>query len=194
MKKVFTTALLAIGFFGASFTVNAGTPVSAGTTVTSRDTVIVQAICDDSLAVQRIAEMANQRSQNIRVKEVCQKLALGYGNTRLQFCATSQALGQSLIPQLGVPANRAMEKLEGLSGLAFDKAAAHELVKSQQPVLRKLQDESAQSAAAPLKHLADSSLAPLQDDIYQTLVLEFDLNMAAIASNRAPRGELASKP
>jgi predicted outer membrane protein len=194
MKTFLSGAVLAAGFIFASATVYAGPPARAGATANSPDITIVQTICDESVAVQRIGEMANQRSQNIRVKEVGQKLALDYGNTRLQFNATALAVGAPITPQLTVRASRAMEKLEGLSGMAFDKAALHELVKSQQAVLRKIQDESAQGDIPALKQLAALSLSPLQDDIYQVVTLESDLDMAATAATGASATGLAFEP
>ena len=74
--------------------------------------------------------------------------------------------------------------------MALDKAALHELVKSEQVVLRAIQDESAQGEIPSLKQLADSKLPALQDDIYQAVLLQSELNMAATAFTSGHGGEI----
>jgi predicted outer membrane protein len=76
----------------------------------------------------------------------------------------------------------------------FDKATLHELVKSEQAVLLKLQDESAQGDNPALKQLAASSLPLLQNDIYQVVIIESDLKTTASAATGTSGRGLASEP
>jgi predicted outer membrane protein len=194
MKKICTTALLAAGFILTSSRIYAGGPAAAGATVSSRDTDFVQTICDDSLMVQRIGELANQRSQNPRVRHVCQKLATDYGKVRQQFSDTAKTMGVPIMPELSAHASRTIERLRSISASSFDKAALRDLVRSEQAVLRKIQDESATGDNPPLKQLAATVLPGLQDDIYQIVTLESDLNASASpATGTAGRG-LVSEP
>jgi predicted outer membrane protein len=194
MKKILSEALLAAGFILATTVGLAQDAVAGGSPVNARDTEAVQSICNDSLLVQREAEMANQRSQNTRVKQVVQLLARDYGKTKLQFLSTSQALGAPIAPELTPRAARAIARLESVPGMAFDKAALIDLVTNEQVVLRKLQDESSQGNNTVLKEMAASSIPRLQDDIYQVVILQSDLNVAASAAIGMTRRDLASKP
>jgi predicted outer membrane protein len=182
MKNIWTGALLAAGFMMTSTAIYAGGPAAAGATASSRDAEFLQTICDDSLMVQRIGELANQRSQDSRVKQVCQSLALDYGKAREQFSATAQTLGVPIAPAPSARASRTIEKLRSISGRGFDKAALRDLVKSAQAVTRKIQDESARGDNPALKQLASSILPQLQDDIYQVVTLESDLKTTASAA------------
>ncbi|HUD84581.1 MAG TPA: DUF4142 domain-containing protein [Candidatus Saccharimonadales bacterium] len=194
MKKICTRALLAAAFIWITTTTYAGDPVEAGTTVSSRDTEFVQTICDNSLMVKRIGELANQRSQNTRVSQIGQKVALDYDKTRLQFSAAAQNMGVPITAELSARASRAVEKLQSLPRMDFDKATLHELVKSEQFVLLKLQDESAQGDNPALKQLAASSLPLLQNDIYQVVIIESDLKTTASAATGTSGRGLASEP
>jgi putative membrane protein len=194
MKKICTGALLTAAFILISSTTYAGDPAAAGTTVSSRDTEFVQTICDNSLMVKRIGELANQRSQNMRISQIGQKLALDYDKTRLQFSAAAQTMGVPITTELSARALRTVEKLQSLPGMDFDKATLHELVKSEQFVLLKLQDESAYGDNPALKQLAASSLPPLQNDIYQVVILESDLRTTASAATGTSGKGLASEP
>jgi putative membrane protein len=194
MKKIWTGVLLTAGFILTTTAIYAGDPAGTGATVSSRDTEFVQTICDDSLMVQRIGELANQRSQNPRVKQVCQNLALDYGKTRQQFSATAQTMGVPITPELSAHASRTIERLRSSSGTGFDKAALRELVRSEQAVTRKIQDESDQGDNPALKQLAVSSLPRLQDDIYQVVTLESDLKTTASAATGTSGQGLASEP
>jgi len=194
MKNFWIGALLAAGFIFTCTAIYAGDPSGAVPTISSRDTEFVQIICDDSLMVQRIGDLANQHSQNPRVKQVGQNLALDYARTRQQFSDVAKTMGVPITPELSARASRTIEKLRGNSGTGFDKAALRELVKSEQAVLRVLQDEAASGDNPALKQLAASSLPRLQDDIYEVVTLESDLNMAASAATGTSRRGLASEP
>jgi putative membrane protein len=194
MKRSFTETLLAAGLVLTATAVYAEDPAEAAATVSSRDTEFVHMICDDSLVVQRIGELANQQSQNPRVKQVGEKLALDYGKTRHQFSATAQSLGVAITPEPSAHGLRAIEKLRSYSGEGFDKAALHELVRTEQAVLRNIQDETARGENPALKQLAASSLPALQDDIYQVVTLQSDLNTTATAAAGTSSRGLASQP
>jgi predicted outer membrane protein len=193
MKNIWTGALLTAGLILTTSVYGADPPAPVGT-VSARDTAFVQTICDDSLQVQRIGEMTHLLSQNTRVQEVGQKQAQDYAVTRQQFAATAQTMGVSITSELSGRAARAVERLQGLSGAGFDKAALHELVASEQAVLRKIQDESAQGDNPALKVLAASTLSHLQDDVYKVVILESDLNTATSAAAGAAGRGLASEP
>ncbi len=194
MKRIWSGALLAAGFILTSTAVHSQDAAAGESTVNSRDAELVQTICNDSLKAQRLSEMANQHSQNTRVKQVAQHQARDYGKTRLQFASTAQAMGTPITPELSPRASRAIAKLESIPGMAFDRAALLELVTSEQAVLRLLEDESAQGNNPVLKQLAASSVPQLQDDIYEVVTLQSDLNGAASAAIGTYGRGLASDP
>jgi putative membrane protein len=194
MKNIWIGTLLAAGFILTSTAIYARDPAGAGITVSSRDAEFVETICGDSLMVQRIGELANQRSQNSRVKQAGKNLAMDYDKTRQEFSAVAQTLGLPITPELTPHASRAIERLRNNSGASFDRAALRELVTSEQAVLRKIEDESSRGNNPALKQLAASSLPRLQDDIYQVVTLESDLKTTASASTGASSRGLASEP
>jgi len=194
MKKNWTGALVAASFILTTTALYAEGPAAAGATVSSRDTEFVRTVCDESFVVQRIGELANHQSENPRVKQIGQKLALDYGNARRQFSATAETVGVAITPEPPADGSRIIERLRSFSGTGFDKEALPELVKSEQAVLLKIQDESAHGRNPALKQLAASILPALQDDIYQVVTLESDLKITASAAAGTPGHGLASEP
>ena len=187
MKKNWTGALVAASFILTTTALYAEGPAAAGATVSSRDTEFVRTVCDESFVVQRIGELANHQSENPRVKQIGQKLALDYGNARRQFSATAETVGVAITPEPPADGSRIIERLRSFSATGFDKEALPELVKSEQAVLLKIQDESAHGRNPALKQLAASILPALQDDIYQVVTLESDLKITASADRRHTR-------
>ncbi|HUD45887.1 MAG TPA: DUF4142 domain-containing protein [Candidatus Baltobacteraceae bacterium] len=194
MKRIRTGALLAAGFMVASTAIHAGDLPAIGAPFSHRDGEFVQNLCDDSLMVQRIGELANQRSQNTRIKQVGLKIAEDYGKTKLQFAATAQSMGTPITAVFSPRASRTVERLQSISsGMDFDRAALRELFKSQQSVLLKLEDESDSGNNPALKQLAASTLPQLQNDIYQVSILQSDASTADVAAIGTAGRELTSK-
>jgi predicted outer membrane protein len=133
--------------------------------------------------VQRMAEMATERSENSRVKDVCHALAADYAKLRQQFSDAAQSLGLPVTSVLTSRAARAVSKLQNASKPDFDRAAMHELLKSEQDVLRKIQDEFNAGSNPALQQLAASSLSRLRDDDYRVVSVESDFQPAASAVN-----------
>jgi putative membrane protein len=188
MKIVWTGMLLAAGFILMPTAFYAG----AGPSASSRDAEFVQSICNDSLTVQRIAELAVRRSQNPQVKQICRTLTEDYAKAAQQFSDLAKSIGLPIAPELTSVAARAIEKLKSVPDARFDKAALGELIKRQQAVTRYIQTESARGDNPALKQLADSSLQKLQDDIYQVVTLESDLKAMASPATGASGWRLTS--
>jgi predicted outer membrane protein len=175
MKQMWTGVLVVTGLVLASTSIKA----QAVSPASSRDTALLRSICDETLMVQRMCEMAGERSENSRVKEVCHTVATDYAKTRHQFSDAAQSLGLPVTSVLTPRAARALDKLQNVSKPDFDRAVLHELVKSEQDVLRKVQDVYNGGANPALQQLAASSLSQLRDDDHQVVNVGSDFQPTA---------------
>lgn len=178
MKKILMRVFLTACLIVPSITIHAG-----GSEMSSKDRKFVRAAAEDSLTVERLGQMANQQSQNPGVKQLAQKLSRDYARADEQLRALGQTLAISTPKQLNRRASRKINKLEGLSGAEFDLVALRELVKAEQTYLLKVQDEAAKGINPDLKQFATTTLPPLQDDIYEVVRLQSDLNVTASTAN-----------
>jgi putative membrane protein len=94
-----------------------------------------------------------------------------------------RAIGQNLSVKMPSKVNgrsaHELDRLEGISGAQFDQVALQELIKAQQSYLLKMQDEAAKGTNPELKQFASATLPPLQDDIYQVVLLQSEQNVTA---------------
>jgi putative membrane protein len=186
MRKAWIGALLTTCLVAPSFVVHAG-----DSDISSQDRKFIRSASEDGLTVERMGQMAAQVSQNPGVKQLTQKLSRDYAQADQKLRAMGQKLDVAAPSELSSRSTREVGKLDGFSGGEFDQAALRELVKAEQIYLREMEDEASQGNNAELKQFATTTLPPLQDDIYQVVRLQSDLNVTASTStgNSANTGQ-----
>lgn len=191
MKKAWIGALLTTCLVMPSFVVHAD-----DSDTSSQDRKFIRTASEDGLTVERMSQMASQVSQNPGVKQVAGKLSRDYAQADQKLRAMGQKLDVTAASELNGHSTREVGKLDGFSGSEFDQAALRELVKAEQVFLREVEDEASQGNNAELKQFATTTLPPLQDDIFQVVKLQSDLNVTASTStgNSANTGQPLVEP
>jgi putative membrane protein len=175
MKKIWMGGLLTLCLVAApSFAVHAG-----DSDTSSQDRKFIRAASEAGMRVERMSQLANEETANPGVKQVTEKLSRDYIRADEKLRATSQSLDISAPSKLSSRSARELDRLEGISGAEFDQVALKELVRAEQAYLLNIQDEAAKGSNPELKQFASSILPPLQDDIYQVVLLQSDLNVTA---------------
>jgi putative membrane protein len=186
MKKAWIGALLTTCLVAPSFVVHAG-----DSDTSSQDRKFVRNASEAGLTVERMSQMTTQASQNPGVKQIAQKLSRDYAQADQKLREMGQKLDVAASSELNGRSTREVGKLDGFSGSDFDQAALRELVKAEQTYLREVEDEASMGSNAELKQFATTTLPPLQDDIFQVVRLQSDLNVTASTStgNSANTGQ-----
>ncbi|HEX3716790.1 MAG TPA: DUF4142 domain-containing protein [Verrucomicrobiae bacterium] len=186
MKKAWIGALLTTCLVAPSFVVHAG-----DSDTSSQDRKFVRNASEAGLTVERMSQMTTQASQNPGVKQIAQKLSRDYSQADQKLREMGQKLDVVTSSELNGRSTREVGKLDAFSGSDFDQAALRELVKAEQTYLREVEDEASMGSNAELKQFATTTLPPLQDDIFQVVRLQSDLNVTASTStgNSANTGQ-----
>jgi putative membrane protein len=176
MKKI--SGFIAMCLLAPAFALHAGdAPTSA------QDRKFVQIATQESLAVQRLGQITTQESENPKVKKVAEKISRDYLQANQQLRDLAKNLNVKVPSDVGRRSWQQINNVQTSSGPEFDQVALQELVTSEQSYLRNIQDEAAKGENPELKQFASTTLPPLQDDIYQVVLLQSDLRTTASASN-----------
>jgi putative membrane protein len=176
MKKMI--GFLAMCLLAPALTLHAG-----DSQISSQDRKFVQTATQDSLAVQRLGQITTQESANPNVKRVAEKISRDYLQANQQLRDMAKTLNIKTPSDVGPRSWQRINRVQASSGPEFDQVALQELITAQQSYTRKIQDEAAKGENAELKQFASTTLPPLQDDIYQVVLLQSDLRLTASASN-----------
>jgi len=176
MKKM--SGFIAMCLLAPAFALHAG-----DSQISSQDRKFVQTATQESLAVQRLGQITSTESGNPNVKKVAEKISRDYLQANQQLRDMAKSLNIKAPSDVGPRSWQQINRVQASSGPEFDQVALQELVTAQQSYLRKIQDEAATGENAELKQFASTTLPPLQDDIYQVVLLQSDLRVTASASN-----------
>ncbi|HEX4122107.1 MAG TPA: DUF4142 domain-containing protein [Verrucomicrobiae bacterium] len=178
MKKIWLGAFLTTCLMLPSVAVHA-----ADSATSSQDRKFLRDASQDAMAVEQMSQIASQETENPGVKQITEKVARDYTGASEKMRGLEKNLAVAAPAELDKHSAREIDKLEGLSGAEFDQAVLRELVKSQQACLLKIQQEAAIGSNAKVKEFASATLPPLQDDIYQVVLLQSDMNVTASTFN-----------
>ena len=163
-----------IGGFLAAGLVIAATAQRADAQSSAHDRHFVREFLQASLEIERIGQLAQTQSQDNHIKALGQKLVQDYTQAAQQVGA--MALTASDRPQTSSGATREINKLENLSGPAFDKAALHKLFRRETAIAKELEAEAANSPFLGLRQVALLLNSALEPDLWQTAQLNGVLN------------------
>jgi predicted outer membrane protein len=143
---------------------------------TSGDKHFFREFSQISLEVERIGQLAQTQSQNAKVKALGQELVQDYAQAGQEAAATSQALRGGETPQMSAKAVREVNKLAGLSGIAFDQAALRELFKCEESGAQQLELKISNSPNLAVRQLAAVLQTGLEPALWQTTQMDASFN------------------
>jgi len=166
------SGLMAACLIGAAASAGAADP-----SVNNRDEQFVREFLNRSAEVERIAQLVFTQSQDSQVQGLGQKLLLTYTQAGQQVAATANALGVNVDRRMNGSAARAVAKLAGLSGEAFDHAALRELYKCEEAGVRQMSLElNNGSGNIALRQLAALLQVGTEPNLWQTTQLNAQFN------------------
>ncbi|HTA29174.1 MAG TPA: DUF4142 domain-containing protein [Candidatus Cybelea sp.] len=148
----------------------------ADTSVKSGDKHFVRTFSKISLEIERIGQLVQTQSQDTQVKELGQKLVQTYTQAGQQVATSAQAAGIKETRRINRSAARAVNKLSGLSGVAFDQAALHELHKCEQSGTHQLDLESRNGSNVALRQTAALLQSNMEPVVWRTAELSAQFN------------------
>ena len=132
----------------------------------------IKEAAEGNLAEVQMGQLAQQKSQNAEIKELAQALVTHHSQANQQLQTVAQQQGAKLPTKPASHHERALKRLERLSGSQFDQEFATEQIRDHLKDIQKYEQSS--------KHLQD---AALNQYIQQTLpVLRQHLQMAQQAA------------
>jgi Domain of unknown function (DUF4142) len=148
----------------------------ADLSVKSGDKHFVRQFSTVSLEIERIGQLAQTQSQDTQVKELGQKLVQTYTQAGQQVAASAQAAGIKETLRINGSAAREVNKLAGLSGVAFDQAALQELHKCEQSGTHQLDLESRYGSNVALRQTAALLELNMEPVVWRTAELSAQFN------------------
>jgi predicted outer membrane protein len=167
---------LTSGFIAACVIATAGTVCAADTSVNSRDNHFIREFSRLSFEIERIGQLAQTQSQDAQIRELGQKLLQDYKQAGQQVATVEQSSGVGQASQTSASTVREINKLAGLSGVAFDQAAIRKLFKREESGAQQLELEMSNSGNLTLRQLAALLKTDLEPDLWQTAQLDADYN------------------
>ncbi len=154
----------------------AGAARGADLSVKFSDRHFVRQFSTVSLEIERIGQLAQTQSQDTQVKELGQKLVQTYTQAGQQVAASAQAAGIKETLRMHGSAAREVNKLAGLSGVAFDQAALHELHVCEQSGTHQLDLETRYGSSVALRQTAALVESDMEPVVWRTAELSAQFN------------------
>jgi predicted outer membrane protein len=164
------------GLIVACVMATASTMYGADMSVNSRDYHFFREFSKISYEAERIGQLAQTQSQDSQVRELGQKLVLDYTQAGQQVATAAQGLGVAPVPQISGNAVREINRLAGLSGVAFDQAAVRKMFKCEESGAQQLELEMSNSGNLTMRQLAALLKTGLEPDLWQTAQLDANYN------------------
>lgn len=150
MKKLVTT----IGIVALAATQAMAAP--------SADKKFAMKAAKDGLAEVQLGQLAQQKAASPQVKEFGQTLVNDHTQANQELQQIAQGAGMTLPSQPSNKEQEAMQKLQNLSGPAFDKAFVRDEIKDHRKDIGEFQKEAQSGSDPALKAFAEKTLPVLQ--------------------------------
>jgi putative membrane protein len=152
--------------------VTTGTPAPQPGTVTTGTTADIQAdmpfIIDASSANNmeiRLGQMAQSKASNSAVKQFGQRMVTDHTNLQNQLTAAASTVGQSIPPGMVVADKQQADRIERLSGNAFDRAYMNHMIRMHRNDVNEFQRQSQSASSSQVRTLTANSLPVLQQHL-----------------------------
>src|SRR5690349_14785651 len=154
MYKLFGTLLVVCGTMFAQ----TGTPVSGGNMkaghLSAADHKFVTDAAEGGMAEVQLGQLAVSKATNPDVKNFGQKMVDDHSKANDQLKSTATGEGVTLPASIGSKNQAIYDRLNKLSGAAFDKAYVQQMVKDHEMDVKEFERESQSGGDAALKTFA----------------------------------------
>jgi len=135
----------------------------AATTVSSADRKFAMTAAMDGMTEVELGRLATERGASDAVKQFGQRMVDDHTKANDELKQWAATAGVTLPTALDAKHQAVVAKMSGLSGAAFDKAYAKEMVKDHTKAVQLFQRESELGTDAGLKSFASAKLPTLQE-------------------------------
>jgi putative membrane protein len=175
MHKLFGTLLVVCGTMFAQ----TGTPVSGGNMkaghLSAADHKFATDAAEGGMAEVQLGQLAVSKASNPDVKNFGQKMIDDHGKANDQFKSVAAGEGITLPTSVGAKNQATYDRLNKLSGAAFDKAYMQDMVKDHETDVKEFEHESQSGGNAAIKNFASQTLPTLQEHLRMAKDIESKL-------------------
>jgi putative membrane protein len=142
-------------------------PMSAGTTakVSAADRKFVEKAASGGMAEVQAAQLAQQKSQDPKVKDFAQQMITDHTAANQQLTTIAQQKGLTIPASLDAKDQKEIDKLQSLSGTKFDRVYMKSQARDHEAMLKLLQREASSGKDPDLKSFADQTAPTVQKHI-----------------------------
>ena len=142
-------------------------PMAASTTadLSKADKMFIDKAAAGGMAEVQAAQLAQQKSQDAKVKEFAEKMVTDHTANNKQLASLAQQKGVEVPSALDAKDQKQLDKLSALDGAKFDKAYLKAQVKDHEAMLKLLQREAKSGKDADLKSFAEQTIPAVQDHL-----------------------------
>ena len=142
-------------------------PMSAGTAakVSAADRKFVEKAASGGMAEVQAAQLAQQKSQDPKVKDFAQQMITDHTAANQQLTTIAQQKGLTIPASLDAKDQKEIDKLQSLSGTKFDRVYMKSQARDHEAMLKLLQHEASSGKDPDLKSFADQTAPTVQKHI-----------------------------
>jgi putative membrane protein len=142
-----------------------GTGATVSSTLSKSDRRFMREAAEGNMAEVQLGRLAEQNSQDPSVKAFGERMVKDHSQANDQLTTVAQNLNVTLPASPSKSDQKAMDKLSGLSGAAFDKAFARDMVKAHRMDIRAFEHEAKDGRDSQVKQFAESTLPTLREHL-----------------------------
>jgi putative membrane protein len=129
------------------------------------DTAFIDKAAAGGMAEVQAAQLAQQKSQDSKVKEFADKMVTDHTANNKQLASLAEQKGVEVPTALDTKDQKQLDKLSTLDGAKFDKAYLKAQVKDHEAMLKLLQREAKSGKDADLKSFAEQTIPAVQEHL-----------------------------
>lgn len=162
-----TAALAILPAIARSQTPDAGTQMDQGSQkmMGSPDMTFATKAAQGGLAEVQLGQLAAQKASDPQVKQFGQRMVDDHGKANSQLMSIAQAQNTTLPTTLDSKHQEEYNKLQGMSGTAFDRAYVNDMVKDHEEDIKEFQKEAKKGNNPQLKNFAEQTLPILREHL-----------------------------
>jgi putative membrane protein len=160
--------------------------------LSSADQKFVDKAAQGGLAEVQLGELAQQKSQDPKVKEFAQRMVTDHGKANDQLKSVASEKGITLPTDLDAKDKAEKDKLSKLSGEQFDKAYMNYMVKDHTKDVSEFQKESQSAKDPDVKSFASTVLPTIEDHLKQAKTIAPKERAEAKAEKKGKGGNATS--
>ncbi len=143
----------------------------------STDKAFVNKALQGGMAEVQLGQLTLQKSNNEQIKQFAQKMIDDHTRMSEQMKPVAQQLGVSIPTKLAKKDTKAMNKLQGLSGTAYDQAYIQHMIKDHKTDLSEFQAEASNGQNPSVKDVASQGSQVISQHLQMIQQLAKDQNV-----------------